>query len=75
MCINDLKLGDKACIQCILGDSRLVKRLNALGCTKGCMVELTHKAPFGDPIVFSLRGYSMAIRKKDAMNILVGETE
>ena len=71
MCINDLKLGEKAFVSGVVGDKKLVKRLSALGCTEGCLIEVVNKAPFGDPIVLSLRGTNLAIRKKDAKNISV----
>ena len=71
MSINDLKLGQKAFINNIYGDKKLAKRLSALGCTKGCPVEITNKAPFGDPIVLSLRGYKIEKKKKHANNITV----
>jgi len=71
MCINDLKLGEKAFVNGVSGDEKLVKRLSALGCTEGCLIEVINRAPFGDPIVLSLRGSKMAIRKKDAGNISV----
>lgn len=71
MCVNDLKLGEKAFVQNVSGDEKLVKRLSALGCTEGCQIEVVNRAPLGDPIVLSLRGSKMAIRRKDAGNILV----
>ncbi|HCW74611.1 MAG TPA: ferrous iron transport protein A [Clostridiaceae bacterium] len=71
MCVNDLKLGEKAFVQNVSGDEKLVKRLSALGCTEGCQIEVVNRAPLGDPIVLSLRGSNMAIRRKDAGNILV----
>ncbi|MBO1263882.1 ferrous iron transport protein A [Proteiniclasticum sp. SCR006] len=71
MCVNDLKLGEKAFVRNVFGDEKLVKRLSALGCTEGCQIEVVNRAPFGDPIVLSLRGSSMAIRKKDAGSIMV----
>ena len=71
MCVNDLKLGEKAFVQNVSGNEKLVKRLSALGCTEGCQIEVVNRAPLGDPIVLSLRGSNMAIRRKDAGNILV----
>lgn len=35
MCICDLKLGEKGIINKINGDSKLAKRLSALGCIEG----------------------------------------
>jgi len=58
-------------VQNASGDEKLVKRLSALGCTEGCQIEVVNRAPLGDPIVLSLRGSNMAIRRKDAGNILV----
>lgn len=69
MCICDLKIGEKATIDGLLGDTKLNKRLSALGLIKGTEVELRRIAPLGDPIIINLRGFDLAIRKKDAKNI------
>lgn len=69
MSICDLKLGQKAFIKSINGDEKLAKRLLALGCIEGTEVMLKNLAPFGDPLVINLRGFDLAIRKKDAKNI------
>ncbi|GAB6169747.1 ferrous iron transport protein A [Clostridium carnis] len=71
MSICDLKLGDKAIIESISGDEKLAKRLSALGCIKGTEVELKRVAPLGDPIILNLRGFDLAIRRKDAKNIFL----
>ena len=71
MSICDLKLGEKALIATISGDEKLAKRLLALGCIEGTEVSLKASAPFGDPIIINLRGFNLAIRKKDAKNIFV----
>ncbi|AYE33313.1 FeoA family protein [Clostridium septicum] len=71
MCICDLKLGEKGKIESIKGDDRLAKRLFALGCIEGTEIELKRIAPLGDPIIVNLRGFDLAIRKKDAKNIFL----
>lgn len=71
MSICDLKIGEKATIEELLGDSKLNKRLSALGLIKGTEVELRRVAPLGDPIIINLRGFDLAIRKKDAKNIFL----
>lgn len=73
MCICDLKPGQKAKVQKVLGNEKLVKRLLALGCIEGTEVEFKRSAPLGDPVVVNLRGFDIAIRKKDAKNILLFE--
>jgi ferrous iron transport protein A len=69
MSICDLKIGQRATIDELLGDSKLNKRLSALGLIKGTEVELRRIAPLGDPIIINIRGFDLAIRKKDAKNI------
>lgn len=71
MRLSDLKRSQKARIDELSGDERLVKRLNALGMLPGTNVELSFKAPSGDPLVIEFRGFSLAIRKKDAEKITV----
>ena len=73
MCICDLKPGQKAKVSKVLGNEKLVKRLLALGCIEGTEVEFKRSAPLGDPVVVNLRGFDIAIRKKDAKNIILFE--
>lgn len=73
MNICNLKHGEKGIISSIDGDSKLVKRLCALGCIEGTEVKLKRTAPLGDPLIINFRGFDLAIRKKDAERIsLVG---
>ena len=69
--IDRLPLGKPGTIVKVDGDARLTKRLSALGCIPGTIHEVVRTAPFGDPLVVSFRGFSLAIRKKDASAIFV----
>lgn len=71
MNICDLKPGQKAIIEDISCDKKLTKRLLALGCIEGTKLSLERLAPLGDPLVINLRGFNLAIRKKDAENISI----
>ena len=71
MSICNLKQGEKGIISSIKGDSKLIKRLFALGCIEGTQVEFRRTAPLGDPIIINFRGFDLAIRKKDAKYILL----
>lgn len=73
MSLYDLKPGQHGYIHSIKGDAKLAKRLLALGCIEGTPVKVKLFAPLGDPIVINLRGFDLAIRKKDARNILLKE--
>ena len=71
MCICDLKVGEKAKIYEINGNSKLSKILYALELIEWTEIELKIVAPLVDPLVFNLRGFDLAIRKKDAKNIIL----
>lgn len=73
MSIIDLKPGENGYIKNIIGDERLTRRLLALGCIEGTRITLKTKAPLGDPIIINVRGFDLAIRKKDAFNIKLKE--
>ena len=71
MCLCDLKLEEIGTIDSIIGNKALAKRLSALGCIKGTKIKIKTVAPLGDPLIVNLRGFDLAIRKKDAKNILI----
>lgn len=71
MCLCDLALGEIGTINIVKGDEKLAKRLSALGCIEGTKVQMKRVAPLGDPIIVNLRGFDLAIRKKDAKNIFL----
>lgn len=73
MCICDLMPGEKGYVHAIYGDEKLAKRLQALGCIEGTEISIKRTAPLGDPIIINLRGFNLALRKKDAKNIHIKE--
>ena len=48
------------------GDRRIRRRLFDMGVTPGAEVMLRKKAPLGDPIEVTLRGYELTLRKTEA---------
>ncbi|HRK61239.1 MAG TPA: FeoA family protein [Candidatus Omnitrophota bacterium] len=72
MFLTDLKIKDQAVITGFQqGNSLLQERLMELGIVPGTRVLLKRFAPLGDPLEIIVRGYSLAIRKEDARQILV----
>lgn len=71
MTLYDLKIGQKGIINSIKVNSKLAKRLLALGCVEGTEIEVKKIAPFGDPIIVNFRGFNLAIRKSDAKSIFL----
>lgn len=73
--LSDLKIGDKATIATVLGEGRVRRRLFDMGVTPGAKVYLKKKAPLGDPIEVTIRGYELSLRKDEAMLIEVNMEE
>lgn len=75
MTVYDLKVGQSGTIHNIDGDERLAKRLLALGCITNTEIEIKKIAPLGDPIIVNFRGLNLALRKSDAKNIYLKDSE
>ncbi|MDO5038927.1 FeoA family protein [Clostridium sp.] len=69
--IRNLNVGDKIIVKGINKDSSIKRRLMDMGVTPGVSIEVTGKAPLGDPIEVSLRGYKLTLRKEEADAILI----
>ena len=47
------------------------RRLNDLGIVEGCQVCIKQRLPFGGPITLEANGQQIAIRRKEALQIVV----
>ena len=68
--LNTLKKGEKAIIKDFDIDTVPLKLLE-MGCLPGSEVEMTHLAPFGDPIAIKVSGYTLTMRKDEAATIQI----
>ena len=66
--LADLHVGEKGEI---IGftDEILSLKLLEMGCLPGTVIELTHLAPFGDPIAVKVSGYTLSMRREEASTI------
>ena len=69
--LDEFKIGETGLIKKVEGEGRLRRRLFDMGVTPGATVYLRKKAPLGDPIEISLRGYELTLRKSEAQMISV----
>lgn len=67
------KPGEQGIILQIDGSTHLARRLAEMGMTAGAKVQVVRYAPLGDPMEIRVRGYSLALRKKDAKKIALRE--
>jgi ferrous iron transport protein A len=69
--LSQVKVGQSAVVQKILGDGALKRHILDMGITKGAKIEVHKAAPFGDPIQITVRGFELSLRKEDAKIIAV----
>ena len=66
--LSELKIMQQA-IVINIKNKNIKRHLLDMGITKGVKIKIKKIAPMGDPIDIELRGYELAIRKKDLKDI------
>lgn len=69
--LQDVNIGDKAVVRGIDKESSVRRRLLDMGITPGVTLQVTGKAPLGDPIEIMVRGYKLTLRKNEASAIIL----
>lgn len=64
--LNKFGIGETGIIKTVSGERKIKRRLFDMGITPGTEVYLRKKAPLGDPIEISLRGYELTLRLSEA---------
>jgi Fe2+ transport system protein FeoA len=64
--LSELAIGESGKILSVKGEGAIRRRLFDMGVTPGAEVTLRKKAPFGDPLEVTLRGYELTLRKAEA---------
>lgn len=65
--LDQTEKGETGLVRSVEGDGKVRRRLFDMGVTPGAKVTLRKKAPFGDPIEVTIRGYELSLRKAEAM--------
>ncbi len=69
--LSELDIGETGLIKNVEGEGRIRRRLFDMGITPGAEVYLRKKAPLGDPLEITLRGYELTLRKVEACNVII----
>lgn len=68
--LNELTAGERGVIKSVAGDGLLRRRMLDMGVTPGAEVVMRKRAPLGDPLEVTLRGYELTLRKTEAENVI-----
>ena len=72
---SEMKIGESGVIRFVKGEGLTRRRLLDMGLTPGAEIYLRKKAPLGDPLEITVRGYELTLRKAEAANILIEEVK
>ena len=64
--LDNFSVGEIGTIKMVTGEGKIKRRLFDMGITPGAEVYLRKKAPLGDPLEITIRGYELTLRKADA---------
>ena len=64
--LSEFSVGENGKITAVNGEGRIRRRLFDMGVTLGAELIMRKKAPLGDPIEITVRGYELTLRKSEA---------
>lgn len=64
--LSDFTVGERGKIVKVTGEGKVRRRLFDMGVTPGAELIMRKKAPLGDPIEITIRGYELTLRKSEA---------
>ncbi len=64
--LDEMVVGETGVIVKVNGEGRIRHRLFDMGVTPNAEVYFRKKAPLGDPVEITLRGYELTLRKEEA---------
>ena len=69
--LDELPIGTAGKVKKVLGEGRIRRRLFDMGVTPNASFYVRKKAPLGDPIELTLRGYELTLRQNEAEMVIV----
>ena len=69
------EIGDVGTVKRVAGEGQIKRRLFDMGITPGAEAMLRKRAPLGDPIEITIRGYELTLRKSEAACVVMEVAE
>jgi ferrous iron transport protein A len=69
--LDELSVGESGTIVEIVGNDVIASRLMEMGLIEEEPITVIGKAPMGDPVEYSVRGYRISLRKTEASRVMV----
>ncbi len=69
--LDQFTVGESGVVLSVAGEGKIKRRLFDMRITPGADVYMRKKAPLGDPIEVTLRGYELTLRKTEAACVVM----
>ena len=69
--LDEFSIGEKGIVKMVFGEGQIKRRLFDMGITPGAEIFMRKRAPLGDPIEITVRGYELTLRKTEAACVKV----
>ena len=69
--LDTFAIGETGMVKSVSGEGKIKRRLFDMGITPGAEILLRKKAPLGDPVEITVRGYELTLRKTEAVCVLM----
>ena len=73
--LDTFEIGDVGVVKKVSGEGKIKRRLFDMGVTPGAEVKMRKRAPLGDPIEITVRGYELTLRKAEAACVTMEVTK
>lgn len=67
--LDQFAIGEQGVVRAISGEGKMRRRLLDMGITPNAEIMLRKKAPMGDPLEITIRGYELTLRVTEAQLI------
>jgi ferrous iron transport protein B len=71
--LSDIRAGESVFVECVRGKGAFQQRIGEMGFVRGKRVTVIKNAPLNDPIEFSIMGYNVSLRRKEAALVEVSQ--
>lgn len=69
--LSEFEIGERGTVVIVSGEGPIRRRLFDMGVTPSANILLRKKAPLGDPLEITIRGYELTLRKSEAACIMM----
>ena len=73
--LSEFSVGERGSVKAVSGEGKMRRRLFDMGVTPGAEIFLRKKAPLGDPLEVTIRGYELTLRKTEAACVVMEAVE